>query len=481
MENAPHIYSRTRDNVNEIKKIFGGSFDLLIREFEVNLRRAAAVSFDGMCDENKISETIIKPLTNPENFTLFGATGVQIETTAFKGMSIKKERSFDRITEAVTGGNLVLFIEDLENAFVFSVQGFPKKSIEDSQTEQNERGSAESFTDNFKDNVTLLRRRLKTPNLIIETDKMGDSSHTDILFCYLSDRVSPEILAKIKKRLKKAKLDTVLSSDYLRPFLDKEAPSLFSSTGFTQRPDMLAGKLTEGRVGILVDGSPFALIVPYLFIDYFHAMDDYLTSTYYALFIRLLRIICFFVSATLPGIFVAICDFHPEVLPSNIMLDIAAAEAKTPFSLAFEAVTIHLIYEIVREAGLRMPRAIGHAVSIVGALVVGDAAVTAGLIAAPMLMVVAFTAISSAVVSKLHESIALIRFALIIIGGLTGFFGVFIVVGLILADICHTNPYGVPFSAPFSPFVRQAQRDSIFRENWRKLGKYRPEIREMEF
>lgn len=481
MDNAPHIYGKTKDNVKEIKRIFGNSFDLVIREFEVDLKNAAAVSFDGMCDENKISETIIKPLTNPGNFTLFGDTGAEIEASVFKGMSIKKERSFDKITEAITGGNLVLFIENVGAAFVFSVQGFPKKSIEESQAEQNERGSAESFTDNFKDNITLLRRRLKTPNLIIENDKMGDSSNTDVLLCYLSDRVSPEILNKIKRRLKKAKLDTVLSSDYLRPFLDKEGPSLFSSTGFTQRPDLLAGKLTEGRIGIIVDGSPFALIVPYLFIDYFHALDDYFTSTYYALFIRILRIVCFFVSATLPGIFVAVCDFHPEVLPSNIMLDIAAAEAKTPFSLAFEAITIHLIYEIVREAGLRMPRAIGHAVSIVGALVVGDAAVTAGLIAAPMLMVVAFTAISSAVVSKLHESIALIRFALIIIGGLTGFFGVFIIVGLLIADICSTNPYGVPFSAPFSPYVRQAQRDSIFREDWRKLGKYRTKIGEMEF
>lgn len=475
------IFDSTEKNAQKIREMFGDTFDLVIREFSVNGKKAAAVSLDGMVDEMKITESIIKPLTDKANFGKFSLTTEQIKKNVFKGMSIDEENDIKKLAEAISDGNLILFLEDAANAFVFSVQGFPKKSIDAPQSEQNERGSCESFTDNFKDNVTLLRRRLRTPNLVFIQKEIGKTSRTNVLFCYLTDRVDMKMLNKIEKRLGSTDIDTLLGSGYLKPFLDDRAPSLFSDTGFTERPDMLAAKLTEGRIGIMVDGTPFALIVPYLFIDHFHSLDDYMSSSIYALFIRVIRISCFFVCTALPGFFVAICVFHPEVLPSNIMLDIAASEAKTPFSIMFEAVAIHIIYEIVREAGLRMPTAIGHAVSIVGALVVGDAAVTAGFIAAPMLMVVALTAISSAVISKLHESVALIRFALIIVGGLTGFFGLFVCLGLLIADICSLDPYGVPFSAPFSPFVKKAQVDAVLKGTSRTLSENKENIKELEF
>ncbi|MCH5198128.1 MAG: spore germination protein [Oscillospiraceae bacterium] len=475
------IYESTEKNAEKISEMFSNSFDLTLREFSVNGKKAAAVSLDGMVDEMKVTESIIKPLTDKANFNIFNSTFEQIKKTAFKGVSINEENDLEKLAQSVSDGNLILFLEDCDSAFVFSVQGFPKRGIDVPQSEQNERGSSESFTDNFKDNVSLLRRRLRTPKLIFVQKEIGTISRTNVLFCYLDDRADKEMVKKIEKRLEKTDIDTLLGSGYLAPFLDNRSTSLFSDTGFTERPDMLAAKLTEGRIGIIVDGTPFALIVPYLFIDYFHSLDDYMTNSLYATFIRFLRIACFFISTALPGFFVAICVFHPEVLPSSIMLDIATAEAKTPFSLTFEAVAIHLIYEIVREAGLRMPVAIGHAVSIVGALVVGDAAVTAGFIAAPMLMVVALTAISTAVISKLNDSVALIRFVLTIIGGLTGFFGLFVCIGLLLADICSVNPYGVPFSTPFSPFVKKSWPDAVYKRNSRILARNRERIKELEF
>jgi len=474
-------YKKAEKNAETMREIFKNSFDLVIRHMTVNGKNAAAVSLDGMVDEMKITESIIKPLTSDDCFVRRASTAQQIKTTAFKGVSISEESDIKKLGDAVADGNMVLFLDDEKSAFVFSVQGFPKKSVDSPQSEQNERGGSESFTDSFKDNTALLRRRLRTPDLVFEQSEIGKISRTSVLFCYLQSKTDTDMLKKIKKRLENTEIETLLGSGYLKPYLDSGSPSMFSDTGFTERPDMLAGKLSEGRIGIIVDGTPFALIVPYLFIDYFHSLDDYMSDSFYATFIRMLRITCFIVSTLLPGLFVAICVFHPEVLPSNIMLDIAAAEAKTPFSLTFEAVAIHLIYEIVREAGLRMPVAIGHAVSIVGALVVGDAAVTAGFIAAPMLMVVALTAISSAVISKLHESVALIRFALIIIGGLTGFFGIFVCLGLLIADICSVDTYGVPFSAPLSPFVKRAQRDAVFRLNRKKRQQQSENIRELEF
>ena len=277
------------------------------------------------------------------------------------------------------------------------------------------------------------------------------------------------------------KLDAVLGAGYLRPFLDGRRPSLFKGTGVTERPDTLAAMLTEGRVGIIVDGTPYAVVVPYLFIDHFHTVDDYLSGPFYAFFMRALRVACVVIAATLPGFFVAVCVFHPEIIPADIMFDIAEAESKTPFPLMAEALIIHLIYEAVREAGLRMPVAVGHAVSIVGALVIGDTAVTAGLIGAPMLIVVALTAVCSSVAVRLHETVSLLRFAFILIGGLTGLYGIMLFAGLTLTDLCAGAPFGVPYSAPLSPFVKQAQGDAVWRTGWRKLGKRITTMKEMKF
>lgn len=461
-------------NVNldekSITRSFSGSFDLVKREIDFSGIRAFVFILDGMCDEIKITESIIKPVTDCEIPEGMSADEI-IKKSLFKGTNMKEKTSIADCARDIISGNLVLIYEGGKSAFSFPFQGFPKSAVNEPQSEQNERGSQEGFSDNFKDNASLIRRRLRTPDLVIRQITIGKASNTPVLLCYIKDKVSDRLLSDVTKRLEKIELEAVLGSGYLRPFLDNRHPSFFTDTGITERPDTFSAKLMEGRVGIICDGTPFALIVPYLFIDYFHAVDDYLSSTYYAVFMRLLRIICFIIAAVLPGAFVAISLFHPEIMPADIMYGISAATGKTPFPIMVEALTIHFIYEVVREAGLRMPRSVGHAVSIVGALVIGDAAVTAGLIAAPMLIVVALTAISSSVISKLHEPVAILRFGFIVIGGFTGLYGIMLGLGIMIIDICSVSPYGIPFSAPLSPFVRRAQTDAIIRRSWTKKQK----------
>lgn len=466
-------------NVEKIKEAFGGSFDLLIRHALIKNTPSAFILLDGMCDELRISAAVIKPLTEGKDGD--APLTETIRLSAYKGTDVKEVTGVEEVCTEVIAGNIVLLCGGELTAFSFGAQGFAKKGIEEPQTEQNEKGSQEGFTDNFKDNASLLRRRLRTPELIIERLTAGKTSNTPVLVCSMKGRADEKMLTKIKDRINTAGLDTVFGSGYIRPFLDGTSPSFFSDSGITERPDMLAAKLAEGRIGIIVDGTPFAIIVPYLLADYFHSLDDYLSSPYYAFFIRVIRFVCFAIAVTLPGLFVAICLFHPEILPGAVMYDIAAEEAQTPFPIMTEAITIHLIYEIVREAGLRMPRATGHAVSIVGALVIGDAAVTAGLIAAPMLIIVALTTVCSSVVARLHEPVAVMRFLFILAGGTTGLYGIFAGIGLLLADLCSSAPYDVPFSAPFSPFSVKAQSDALFRAGWKKLGKIRNGIKELEF
>ena len=468
-------------NLLALQKQLGDSFDLIVRELTVAGTKAYAVCFDGMCDEMKIAEALIKPLTDPKLKPPEGDLFEAIRDRLYKGADVKTVYTVADAAQAALDGNLVLLAESEPAALTFSVQGYPRRSVSEPLSEQNEKGTQEGFTDNFKDNVALLRRRLRTPRLSTELLTVGDTTQTPVALCYVRGRADETMLAQVKQRLQTAKLDAALGAGYLRPFLEGKRPGLFKGTGVTERPDTLAAMLTEGRIGVIVEGVPYAIIVPYLFSDHFHAADDYLSGPAYAVFMRALRIACVVVAAALPGFFVAVCVFHPEIIPADIMFDIAKAESKTPFPLMAEALIIHLIYEVVREAGLRMPVAIGHAVSIVGALVIGDTAVTAGLIGAPMLIVVALTAVCSSVAVRLHETVSLIRFALILIGGLTGLYGVMLFSGLMLTELCAVAPFGVPYSAPVSPFVKAAQQDTLLRTNWRKLGRRVTTVKEMKF
>ncbi len=481
MKQNEALTGEIQTDYQNIRNKFGESSDLIVRQILFGSTPLYIFLLDGMCDEIKVTEGIVKPLTerqpSEENMNL----PEEIKKRLFKGTNVKSVKTVNDAADNVILGNLVIIMPGYTEALTFSVQGYARRPPSEPQSEQNERGSQEAFTDNFKDNMTLLRRRIRSPELIIKQTILGKTSKTPVLICYLSDRVDNKLLQSLTKRLAGIRLDAVLGSGYLRPFIDNRRPSLFTDTGITERPDTFSSMLLEGRVGIIVDGTPYALIVPYLFTDYFHAADDYLSSPYYALFMRVLRVVCFIIAAVLPGAFVAISLFHPEIMPADIMYGISAATSKTPFPIMVEALTIHFIYEIVREAGLRMPRAVGHAVSIVGALVIGDAAVTAGLIAAPMLIVVALTAISSSVIVKLHEPVAIIRFGFIIIGGFTGLYGIMLGIGIMLIDICSVSPYGIPLSAPVSPFVLRAQSDTFIRREWTKAKEENNYIGGMRF
>ncbi|MCC8073015.1 MAG: spore germination protein, partial [Clostridiales bacterium] len=273
------------------------------------------------------------------------------------------------------------------------------------------------------------------------------------------------------RKLRGANFNTVIDYGELVPFVDTNIKSFFSCVGNTERPDVVVSKLLEGRVVIMVEGSPFAIYVPYLFSDSFQCVDDYDNPPFYSGLMRILKYFSFVLSIFLPGIYVAIGTFHQELIPTGLLFTIASEEITTPFSLMTEAVLLLILYEIMREAGLRLPQSIGHAVSIIGGIVIGETTVSAGLIGAPMLVVIALTAISSYVVYPLYESVSVLRFIFIIIGGYTGIYGIILGAGVICVNICSLGPFGVPLSAPISPFDKHSLGDIFYRETWKKLSK----------
>ena len=317
--------------------------------------------------------------------------------------------------------------------------------------------------------MTMVRRRIKSPLLKFELMTLGKTSKTDICLMYMTDKVSNKLLREIRYKISQIKLDIILTSGYIQPFLEGKPWSLFSDVGTTERPDVLAAKINEGRIAIVVDGTPYALIVPYLFSENFQSLDDYSHRAYYASFIRIIKYFSFIATILLPALYVGVGTFHPELLPHALLFNISAAEEITPFPLMIEALIIHLLYEIMREAGLRLPRPIGHAVSIVGALVIGDAAVSAGLIGAPMVLVVAMTAISSFVVPSLYEPVAVLRFAFIIIGGTLGLYGITLGCMMILLNICSLSNFGFIYMSPIAPFSFSAMRDTFIRISFPKM------------
>ena len=472
---SPKTFGNISKSLDENKALledsFSGSFDIVIRNEKCGTKEFMFVFCDGLCDSLLISTCVVRPVINcrgpfPRNDTIGYLTGNVINCG-----ELKTERNLDRALRSMLSGCTLVFVNDEDRCIVCSTQKIPVRSIDEPYTEVEEKGSREGLTESIKMNTALLRKRMATPELKIDTLRLGLTSNTRAAICYISGKVDEDLLEQVRGRICKVKLDTVFGAFYMRSFLDTGIRSLFTMVGSTERPDVLCAKLNEGKVALLVDGTPFALFVPFLFIENFQTMDDYLNRPFFASLIRILRIVCFLFSVLLPGFYVAMGLFHQELLPDDMLYSIVMAESNTMFPLVMEALIIHFIYEVVREAGLRMPKSVGHAVSIVGALVIGDAAVTAGLIGAPMLIVVALTAISSFVVSNLYQPISVLRFIFILLGGVSGLYGIMIGVGLLLVNMCAVTNCGVAYLSPFVPFNRGAMRDTVTRPSFVKMAR----------
>jgi spore germination protein KA len=422
-----------------------------------------------MLSTSTITELILHPLTEispmPDSSALFS----HIRHHMLLSIDRLEVRSYGDLFRTLNSGFALLLAQGQAVALAFGVQGYEKRSVGKPSGEANVLGAHEGFVETVRTNMSLLRRRMKSPLLKLELSVIGSVSRTDICLCYMTDRVPPELLRQIKKSLASADLETVLSTGYLQPFVENRRGGLFDCVSLTQRPDVLCSKLLEGRVGLLVDGTPFALVIPKLFVESFQTMDDYNVKPYYATFIRWLKYAAFLLAVLLPALYVAISIHHPELLNSTLLLILTEAESQAPLSLTAEAAGVLLMYEIIREAGLRLPEAVGGAVSIVGGLIIGDAAVSSGLISTPMLTVAAISVIAGFVVPDLNQSITVLRLCFLAAGGLWGLFGIGLLGMAVMFSLCHAECFGFPLTAPLSPLYVNAMRDVATRVNFRKM------------
>ena len=465
-----HQLKSLTENLTWLKEQFGASADFFVRQASFGSVRCAVCLCDDLAGVNYAWELLLRPLQYQKR--VFADAGELIFWMREKSgvpLSATPVRTLEEAFFQLASGNGLFFADGSRVAYSFAAQNFAQRSPGEPDSEVNVYGSKEAFCDVLRRNMGLIRRRIRSEGLIIETFRAGEYSKTEVALIYHRDLADRRLVEGVKKRLKKVKLQMVFDTGYLAPFLENNPYSLFSCAGLTERPDTLCAKVCEGKVALLADGTPYAVLIPFFFTENFQCMDDYASRPYYASFIRALKYLAFFTAVLLPGIFVAVANFTPELLPGQLLYKVAASEAATPLPLFMEAIFVNILLEIVKEAGLRLPKAIGHSVSLISALIVGDAAIQFGILGSPVVIVASISAICGFAVPSLYQPITILRMLFILAGGLTGPLGIVLVLMVTMLNICSINSFGMPYTAPLTPYGSGALRDGILRTSWKNM------------
>ncbi len=479
------MYKNLRENIIELKRLTGNSADFTIRTFRLNnimKSECAVFTTEGMCNKETLAISVINPILHCEYNEKIGKELFKyIFDYVLSASEILVVNSFEEVLSFSMSGFAVLAVDGCSKMLAIGVQGFSFRSVSEPESEVVQRGSREGFTEALRINMTLIRRRMKSPNLVFDSLSVGTTSNTQVALCYIKGKATESSVDEIRNRLNSCDLKTLLGSGYLVPYLEDSGKNeVFTGVGITERPDTLCGKLLEGRIGILIDGTPSVLIIPHLFVENFQSVDDYSNRPYFASIIRLLKYFSYLLSVFVPGIYIAFVKFHTDYFPEQLYKNIEKSISDTPLPLILEILMIDFLYEIMREAGLRLPKALGHAVSIVGALVIGDCAVSAGIIGAPSLISVAIAAICSYVVPDLYPQITVLRLTFIVVGGVLGVWGIVLSSTIIIIFMCSKSTLGVAYMSPLSPFSGKSMRDVFVRMGWKRLSQYTANVQKLK-
>ena len=447
---------------------FGRSADFYAKDIELYHCPGTVFLFDGMASLEALWTLLLDAASRhtPSAGTA-NATGEEIFDLILYHSGIPAEASpvetMDDLVKRLTAGMAVLLLDGCSRGIAFSVQNLKARSIEEPASEGNIRGSREGFADLLRINLSLLRRLVRSESLVLEVQQADCAARTEYALCYCRDAALPAAVDYVRKTLRAARPTLLLDSSYLVPWLFPARVRMFSPVAYTERPAVAAAKLCEGKILVLVNGSPSAMIFPTLFCENFECLDDYATTAVFSSFLRILKYASFYLSIFLPGVFVCLAVYLPELIPPQLLYRIEAAEKATPLPLFAEMVMAILILEIIREAGLRMPQTLGHSVSLVAALIVGDAAIAAGLMSTPVILTASITAIAVFVTPSLYEAATLLRLVVVLAAGLAGPVGLVGACLLVLFALTGISCLGVPYltDATFSAdgVVRRTYRD----------------------
>lgn len=457
-------------NIEILKQEFEKS-DVTFRRLKVGNQEACLIFIEGLIDKVTIELHAIHELL--EAVSLDELSESYIEQNVVSVNKVLKSNDLAELTNYVLDSNAVLLIDGLDKALVLDAKGGTTRSVSEPETEASIRGPREGFTENLGVNKSLVRQKIRSNDLKIIPKVVGTHTRTSLAIMYMDSIASPDLVAEVEDRIDRIKIDGVLESGYLEEFMEDNPFTLFPQIQNTERPDSVAASLLEGRVAILVNGTPFALILPATFWQFLQASEDYYQRYHISIFLRLLRVMLLFLALLLPAFYIAVTTYHQEMIPTNLLYSIAASREAIPFPAFIEALIMEIAFEALREAGIRLPKVIGQAVSILGALVIGQAAVEAGIVSAPMVIIVSLTGIASFTIPRFNLSISirLLRFPMMLLAATFGLYGIVLGAIVLLTHLCNLRSFGVPYFSPLGPLTWSELKDVFVRVPWWKMDK----------
>ncbi len=454
------------ENIDIFKEIFEDDDTLLIRFFENGMNewvKCAILFVDGMVNAEIINENIIQPIVQNARLKSGHNSMDQLQHQVILSNDIVKTSNIGDMIKAIVTGNTVLLLDGCPEALIMGSKGWQSRAIDEPESEKVIRGPREGFTEPLLINLSLIRRKMETTDLKFKFMTVGNETKTKVCLCYLKSIANHKILGEITKRLESINIDGIMASGYIAELIKDSALSPLKTIGSTERPDVVAAKLLEGRIAIIVDGTPVALTAPHIFVEYFQANEDYYINFYFSSISRILRIIGFMLTVSVPALYVALMTFHQEMIPSPLLISISAARQGVPFPSIVETLILLFVFEILREAGTRMPTNIGQALSIVGALVLGEASVEAKIVSAPIVIIVAISGITGLIVPRMQGISLILRVIFLFLAAFLGLYGfIFGVTGFLLY-LCKVRSFGVPYLLYITSLDPEDLMDTVIR------------------
>ena len=464
-------------NIAKIKEITLGSFDVITRVFTTaGGVRMCVVFIDGLVNKVTIQDNVIRPCVEAkfrQKAVNIGSIRDILEDLLSAG-DVKEEPFLSTGIRKVMFGGTFLLMDGQTKGLDVETRGWQNRGVQQPNNQKSVRGPQEAFTETLLFNVGLLRRKIRSEKLKTEIINVGTCSHTDVCLAFVDGLADSGLVNTVRGRIQKIRdVDYLTDSGQLEQLIEDKPSALFGTVGVNEKPDIVAAKIMEGRIAILVDGTPFVLTVPMLFIESFHSVEDYYSRPLYANVLRVLRVCAYIVTLLLPAVYIALVSFHQEMIPEKLLYTIIKAKDGIPFPSFLELLFMLVLYEIIREAVLRLPTVVGSTMGIVGGLIIGQAAISAGLVGSPVVVVAAITFITSAVMNPALDSVVILRFILYVLGGVLGIFGILLGLFGIFVHLCSLESFGVPYMMPVSPVNKKGLRDAVARFPIRDIIKKR--------
>lgn len=449
------ITPKVDENIAYLKELLNDTSDVVYREFNIRNFRAAVVYIDGMADKalinNFVLESVMLSSERIDNV-------MQIKDNILTVSDMKEVLKLTDGINSMLSGDTLMFVDGIPALFVIATRFWPARGVSEPSGETVIRGGRDGFTETIRFNTALIRRRIRDTRLKITPKSVGIRSKTDVAIIYIDDIVNQDVLKRIKKRIENINIDAVLDSGYIEQFIEDDKWSPFPQMQSTERPDVVAAALYEGRVAILVDNSPFALIVPATLPSLFQTPDDYYQRWMNSSMLRIIRFFAIFIGMIMPALYVAVTSFHTSIIPTKFAYSIAASREGVPFPAFVETLIMEFALAFLIEAVVRLPKAIGSTIGIVGGLIIGQSAVSAGIVSPIMIIIVSITAIASFITPNYEVSSALrlCRFMLIVLATIIGLYGISLGLILILIHLVKLKSFGIPY---LSPLVHPHKKD----------------------